>query len=192
MARPKQFDPDVAVATAMDVFWSKGYATTTPADLVDALGIGKGSLYNAFDSKRSLFERALRLYGDRRVAGLKAALEGPGLLKPRLEAALQQLANRQASAGAVRGCLAVNSASEFAEHDEDLRGVVQQIFERMEQVIRRAVERGQKTGEFSRATDAGSVASLLLASMLGMSVLAKAGAGARRLQRVTRAIMAAM
>jgi hypothetical protein len=30
-----------------------GYALTTPQDLIDALGIGKGSLYNAFGSKHA-------------------------------------------------------------------------------------------------------------------------------------------
>jgi TetR/AcrR family transcriptional repressor of nem operon len=40
MGRPKEFDPDVAVEQAMQVFWRHGYGATTPQSLVDALGIG--------------------------------------------------------------------------------------------------------------------------------------------------------
>src|SRR6478609_33724 len=92
MGRHKQFNPDLAVASAMDLFWRQGYGATTPAELVDALGIGKGSLYNAFESKRALFERALRRYGDERVAGLLTVLNQPGPVRARLQAAVERLA----------------------------------------------------------------------------------------------------
>src|SRR5882672_8853229 len=97
MGRLKQFDPEAAVSAAMDLFWRQGYGATTPAALVDALGIGKGSLYNAFDSKRALFEQALRRYGDQRVAGLAAVLSQPQPARARLQAALERLAAPETS-----------------------------------------------------------------------------------------------
>src|SRR5438132_12166657 len=93
MGRLKQFDPDVAVSSAMDLFWRQGYGATTPAELVDALGIGKGSLYNTFESKHALFEQALRRYGDERVAGLVGVLNRPGPVRERLQTALERLAD---------------------------------------------------------------------------------------------------
>jgi TetR/AcrR family transcriptional repressor of nem operon len=62
MARPRSFDDDVVVDRAMDAFWTGGYANTSPAQLAKATGVGKGSLYNAFHSKRELFDRALARY----------------------------------------------------------------------------------------------------------------------------------
>jgi TetR/AcrR family transcriptional repressor of nem operon len=61
----KRFDPDAALARARDVFWAKGYAGTSAQDLVDAMGINRGSLYGTFGSKRLLYERALDLYLER-------------------------------------------------------------------------------------------------------------------------------
>ena len=52
MARTREFDTDAAVARAMDVFWCKGYEATSIADLVEATGVQRGSLYAAFGSKQ--------------------------------------------------------------------------------------------------------------------------------------------
>ncbi|MDT7648792.1 MAG: TetR/AcrR family transcriptional regulator, transcriptional repressor for nem operon, partial [Pseudonocardiales bacterium] len=47
----------------MEEFWTHGYANTSPAQLAEATGVGKGSLYNTFGSKRQLFDQALARYG---------------------------------------------------------------------------------------------------------------------------------
>jgi TetR/AcrR family transcriptional repressor of nem operon len=62
-----QFETGAAVDKAMDLFWRQGYAGTTPQELASELGIGKGSLYNTFESKHALFMRALRRYSERRL-----------------------------------------------------------------------------------------------------------------------------
>ena len=58
----KTFDEQAAVGEAMNLFWEKGYRATTPAELGEALGIGRGSLYHAFGSKHALYRRALEQY----------------------------------------------------------------------------------------------------------------------------------
>jgi len=60
MARPRAFDVHAAVATAGEVFARLGYSATSIDDLVNALGVHRGSLYQAFGSKRGLFVVALR------------------------------------------------------------------------------------------------------------------------------------
>ena len=59
MGRQPKFDQATLVDTAMSVFWRQGYGATSPQLLVEELGIGKGSLYNSFDSKHNLFTLAL-------------------------------------------------------------------------------------------------------------------------------------
>src|SRR5258707_12763113 len=68
MARPKEFDRDVALRRAIPVFWKKGFARTSAEDLVAAMGIGKQSLYDTFGDKRRLFLEALRTYNSEGVA----------------------------------------------------------------------------------------------------------------------------
>jgi len=189
MGRPKQFDPDVAVATAMDLFWRNGYGATTPAELVDALGIGKGSLYNTFENKHALFEQALRRYGDERVANLVETLGRPGSVRARLQAALERLAAPERAKLRRRGCLAVNTATEFGEADATTMAIVQGVFERMERALQATIEEGQRNGELDAQRDAKAMASLLLTTILGMTVIGKISAKPERLLRVVRAAM---
>jgi len=64
VARTKEFDPDSALRAAMDLFWRKGYEATSMQDLVDGLGIGRGSIYATFGSKHELYLRALDRYAE--------------------------------------------------------------------------------------------------------------------------------
>jgi len=48
MARPREFDRDAALKRAMSVFWAKGYAGTSTDDLLEAMSIGRQSMYGAF------------------------------------------------------------------------------------------------------------------------------------------------
>jgi TetR/AcrR family transcriptional repressor of nem operon len=192
MGRPKQFEPDAAVDRAMEVFWRKGYASTTPRDLVEELGIGKGSLYNAFTSKHALFERALRRYGENRVASLVELLERPGPVKARLRTALERLADTAPEDPFRRGCLAVNTAAELAGVDETATAVVRSVFDRMERAFQDAVEEGQRGGEIDAARDPREIASLLLNTVIGMAVVAKTAQGPDRLRRVVDAVIATL
>src|SRR6202046_927822 len=62
MGRPREFDTDAALEKAMRLFWAKSYEGTSVADLTEALGISRPSLYAAFGDKRSLFRAALERY----------------------------------------------------------------------------------------------------------------------------------
>jgi TetR/AcrR family transcriptional repressor of nem operon len=62
MAGVKQFDRDEVLDRAMAAFWTRGYEATSIDDLVEATGIGRGSLYSTFGDKRQLFLAALDRY----------------------------------------------------------------------------------------------------------------------------------
>ena len=185
MARMKSFDPDAAVATAMDVFWANGYAATTPQQLVDALGIGRGSLYNAFGSKHALFERALAHYVEQETMRLVDVLEGEGSARERVRAALDLVIT--AARRDRRGCLVTNAAVELAGRDGVVGAVVRRALRRQEAAFRAAVEDGQRTGEIARDRDSDALAALFLATANGIRVVAKAGA--ERLDGLTEEVL---
>lgn len=62
MPRSKQFKPEQALGSAMSAFWRHGYEATSMEDLMDCMGIGRASIYNAFGNKRALFLAALGHY----------------------------------------------------------------------------------------------------------------------------------
>ncbi|MEV4603192.1 TetR/AcrR family transcriptional regulator [Amycolatopsis sp. NPDC049253] len=192
MGRVRQFDPDVAVEQAMQVFWRQGYAATTPQDLVDALGIGKGSLYHAFGSKHGVFERALRRYRDRQAQRLVDALGEPGPVKERLRRALRELVEMDLADPDRRGCLAVNTAAELGGGDAAAAGSVAWMFDHDEEAFRSVVEEGQQAGELAPGRDSRAVASMLLTTVVGLRVLSRLPGGRERALRVVDATIAAL
>lgn len=184
MAGTKQFDPDVAVEQAMEVFWLQGYAGTTPQNLVDALRIGKGSLYNAFGSKHGLFEQALSLYCDSRIRPFAEMLEEPVPVRERLRNVLEFIVDEGA-----RGCMVVNAAGELGGADEAAVRLIRRDFDRVETAFRTLIEEGQRSGEIAPDRDPAVVGSMLLNAMMGLRVLARVADGRGRLDRVIAATL---
>ena len=190
MGRPRLFDLDGAVTSALNVFWDRGYAATTPAELLDAIGVGKGSFYNAFGSKHELFEKALRRYGDERVAGLARSFTDSGAFRHRLKAYLERLAPPDGEKALRRGCFAANTAAELGRHDPAATKIVRSTFERMESVFEASIVAGQKAGDVDGALDPKAVSSLLLATLVGITVLARVDSPAARTRRIASALAA--
>jgi AcrR family transcriptional regulator len=75
--RPRAFDTEKALDSAMQVFWRKGYLGTSLSDLTDAMGINRPSLYAAFGNKKSLFRKVLERYSEGPSVYLSQALRAP-------------------------------------------------------------------------------------------------------------------
>src|ERR687891_713494 len=88
MARGKEFDPDVALERAMDLFWRQGYEATSISDLVTHLGIAKASLYATFGGKHDLYVAALDRYIRRPDPDPAEVLAGPGPVLPAIQTLL--------------------------------------------------------------------------------------------------------
>ncbi|HWH96245.1 MAG TPA: TetR family transcriptional regulator [Baekduia sp.] len=180
MARPKAFEPDTAVARALEVFWARGYDGTSTQDLVDALQINRSSLYGTFGSKRNLYHRALERYGPVGASCLSRGLAGAGPLRVRLRRALLAIAETDLDAERARGCFAANAALELAPLDEDVRRLVAAAFAENRAVLRAELERAQAAGELDPEADADALAAFLSNTLQGLRVVAK-GTGDRRL-----------
>ena len=66
--RPREFDTDAAIDSALLVFRERGYHATSIKELSDATGLTAGSLYKAFGSKNGLFLAAFDRYTRTRSA----------------------------------------------------------------------------------------------------------------------------
>ncbi|MDQ2758611.1 MAG: TetR/AcrR family transcriptional regulator [Actinomycetota bacterium] len=69
MGRPRGFREDEVLDAAADAFVRGGYEGTSIDDLVTALRLHRGSLYQAFGSKRGLFLAVLRRHIDTHLVG---------------------------------------------------------------------------------------------------------------------------
>ncbi len=157
---------------------------------MDALQIGKGSLYHAFGSKRALFERALTRYRRYQDDAIAAALDRPGPVRDRIRAGLTFLVETNFGGVQPRGCLAVNTAAELAGADEGAAAQVLRSFERTESAFRAVLEEGRRTGELDADLDPAATASLLLATTVGIQLIARTATGPDRLHRIVDAALA--
>jgi TetR/AcrR family transcriptional repressor of nem operon len=126
MGRTQSFDTDHVVQAARDVFWDKGFEGTSLPDLELATGLSRSSLYNAFTSKRGLFDAAIENYLDTvirpRLSVLTAQPTPPDALHTYFSGLSRAIATLPHDSPR-RGCLLLNSAG-LASHDEALRLVV--------------------------------------------------------------------
>jgi TetR/AcrR family transcriptional regulator, transcriptional repressor for nem operon len=60
--RPLEFDPDIALQAAMQLFWCKGYESSSVQDLITTMEVSKSSFYQTFKSKHILFQRCIVNY----------------------------------------------------------------------------------------------------------------------------------
>lgn len=169
----KSFDLDDAVDRATEVFWAKGYEPTSISDLVDGMGINKGSLYNAFGSKKELFKRVFQKYDhDHRQKAL-ADLESIDDPVSAITSFFDSLIADSASDKDRKGCLLVNTALELPNHTDDVKEMVKKAFGEIESFFKRAITKGQKRGSIPKSVKAKETAKTLLSLVVGLRVLAR-------------------
>lgn len=162
----------MVIDRAMEVFWTHGYANTSPAQLAAATGVAKGSLYNAFNSKRELFDRALVRYGEQ-VGGLvQEMLSGPGTARECIGAALRYIVDSDLAQPVRRGCLVANTAAEMAGHDPQLAAKIHTMQEQTVEAFAARIELGKRDGDVDAALDARAVGHSLATTLAGLRVMA--------------------
>lgn len=177
MARPREFDEDTALDHAMDVFWRKGYQATSTDDLMDAMGIGRGSFYNTFGSKRKVYLRTLDRYLDVLEEGgpyrMLRELE-PGA--PALEGLLGSYLDSVASEHGNHGCYFVHVAKEHRGQDPEVRAAIRRGIAKMKGILTGHIEAAQEQGVLPSHLDASRAALMMMAVAWGSHVLIEAGA----------------
>lgn len=176
MARPRAFDETAVVAAAQDRFWSFGYAATGLDDLVKATGLSKGSIYNTFGNKRTLYLRTFERYCDGVVAQVAALLDGPDeTAAERLRALFEGVAGASASTTVPRGCFLAKATAELAALDHDVQAVARRTFDQLEDLLVQSVMAAQRAGAIDASRDPRKTGRLLLATLRGLDALASAG-----------------
>ncbi|MEU4224749.1 TetR/AcrR family transcriptional regulator [Nonomuraea sp. NPDC026600] len=180
MARTKEFDPDVALQAALELFWERGYEATSMADLVEHLGIGRASIYATFGNKRDLYLKAYERYLQNGIDFI-GLLSQPGPVLPAVRALVERFADESAHDEKRLGCLVVNTAVEVAPHDPVLARRVESNWDYIETTLTSALTRARAQGELAEEKDPRALARFLLTLMQGMRVIGKSSNDPERL-----------
>jgi TetR/AcrR family transcriptional repressor of nem operon len=189
MARPKEFDPDLAAQEAMEAFWENGYNATSVTDLLAEMGLNRGSLYGTFGDKKQLFLAALDKYQDQNVSMIREVLDRPGSARRAVEALLDLAIEKCTGAGAAKGCLAAKAAMELAPHDKDIAAWLKKFHRRNVDLLTKTIARGQCDGEINRKIDARAAARFVLNGLAGLHLLGAMGPSNGEVQEVVKLML---
>ncbi|MFF7758219.1 TetR/AcrR family transcriptional regulator [Streptomyces griseorubiginosus] len=175
MARTKEFDPEAALQSALELFWQRGYEATSMADLVEHLGIGRASIYATFGNKHELYLKALDRYNETRDSGLLCELSQPGPALSAVRTVVRRFAAEASSKGPrLKGCFVTNTANELGPHDTAAARRVETSWDHIETLLRSALTRARAQGELPADRDPRALARMLLVLMQGLRVVGKA------------------
>jgi TetR/AcrR family transcriptional repressor of nem operon len=189
MSRPKGFDQEAALDRAVELFWARGYAGTSISELESHLNIGRQSLYDTFGDKRALFLKALERYSRWNADRLQETLLARDSGLDAVHAYFQTTVEFLTPPGQRKACLIANSILEIGQGDAEVRacclGNQALVIHGFRHALAQAVERG----EVARETDVESTATMLMAQVYGLALLAKGGATRQELLNAVSALL---
>lgn len=170
--RPREFDPDAFLNTALNCFWQNGYQATSMADLMKASGLASASIYKLYPDKRAIYLAALQRYMDE---GTLRTIKRTAEMSP--EAALREMlefaAQLSSAPAGERGCFTIAAASELLPGDEEVKAKVSAKFKNIINELECILIRGQQQKVFRQDEEARVVAQSLFMMIEGMRIYGK-------------------
>jgi AcrR family transcriptional regulator len=181
--RPRAFDEDQAIESAMRVFWEKSFEGTTMTDLTDATGLSRSSIHAAFGSKEGLFQKAVERYRAGPMRYVQKALAEPTLPRA-IEALIRGMVSFLSTPGNPRGCLSIHGALVGGNDGEPVMQIMAEWRKANLNLIKERIQQAQREGELSREVNAGDYTRYIATIMIGIGIQAAIGAGRAELTRM--------
>jgi AcrR family transcriptional regulator len=190
--RPRTFDPDAALRTALDLFWERGYEGTSLNDLAKAMGIASASIYACFGSKENLFRKVMTLYGTTSGEPPRRALREQLTARAAIEAMLRATADEITRPDTPHGCMLILAAPTGAVENRAVREFLADRRRDQFATIRERLARGAAEGDLTASpASLDGIARYYATVVQGLSVQARDGATRAELEAVITCAMAA-
>lgn len=183
--RPVAFDHEQALEKAMHVFWSHGYEGASMAELTDAMGINRPSIYAAFGNKEELFRKALGKYLAGPVAYVAKAMKEP-TARAAVERFLLQSAEFLADPSTPSGCMIVQGALSCGQGSDPIQRELIAYRKGYEDALRQRLELARQQSDLPPDANAEELAKFIATVHQGMSVQATSGATREELLAIVR------
>ena len=172
MARPREFDHDIALQKALRLFQCCGFEATSMRDLTEAMGLSRSSIYATWGEKEALYRAALEHYVAAQAEQIAIVLRAEGSPKAAIAALFQRvlelvLSDREG------GCMVVDGTTELALHHPGVAQIMTDNLETNRRAFAEVIRRGQNQGEFDINKDADALAIFLVNAIQGLRVIGK-------------------
>jgi AcrR family transcriptional regulator len=175
----------------MRLFWERGYEGTSLADLTEAMGINRPSLYAAFGSKEELFREAVAYYDAVEGLATARALQREPTARAAVHAMLRDNARSYCDKARPPGCMIVLAATIGAPECAEARAFLAACRQDGQAQLQARIERAVAEGELPPGVDAARIAAFYTTVLQGLSIQARDGATAEALAGVVDAAMLA-
>jgi TetR/AcrR family transcriptional repressor of nem operon len=183
MPRERRFSEPEVLDQLTDVFSTHGYAGTSLTFLQEATGLGKQSLYNTFGDKQAMYLRAIDCAVQRAAplaAAMQAAADGHEALVLYFDTLIQSCASADP---AQKNCIVTSGLLEGID-EAPLNWALTSRWQSTHELLRSAVERGQRDGSIANPAPSAELAELLIALTSGLRVAARAGRSHAQMERL--------
>lgn len=187
--RPRGFDRDEALESAMRLFWSRGYEATSISDLTQAMDITPPSLYAAFGDKKRLFLEAVERYEQETGCFARKALTSEPTAELAIRRLLLDAVKFFTDPKNPKGCLIALGATNCAIESTDIFEALAERRRTAENAVRARIAAGQKAGELSDDADVDALTGMVTATRYGLAIKARDGAPRARLRRIVEQMM---
>lgn len=188
--RPRTFDRDTALEHAMEVFWTKGYESTSISDLTTAMNMKPPSLYAAFGDKAALFEEVIRRYNSQYGARLWGDLERFEHPKDATRHVLITTAHLYTQDDTPHGCMVVLAAPQADSNHANVNQALRDLRRLTVGNLKNLYARAQHDGLIPPGANIDNMANYYTTVQYGMSIQARDGATRDELIAVADAAMA--
>ena len=186
--RPRQYDPDRALADAAAMFWKQGYGGTSLDDLVAATGMNRPSLYAAFGDKSDLYLKTLQRYQRKsRAKTIELLADNPSLrvfLTRFYDGALEIY---RAGGADARGCYSISTAPAQATADAAVRAFLDDSIRGTDAFLGGVIEKARERGEIAKSADPSALAQIATATLHTIAVRSRVGASRKELRALAAA-----
>jgi AcrR family transcriptional regulator len=183
MGRPREFDAELALDQAMEVFWRHGYEGATIAQLTEAMGINPPSLYACFGNKEGLLKAALDRYTKLRNVWMDGVVAAP-TARDVAERMLMGIAEKQTDPANPPGCLLVQGGIACGSGSENVPFELAARRAQNEDQLRDRFVRAKAEGDLKPTSDPAALARYVSAVSVGMGVMASSGSDREALRQV--------
>ena len=187
--RPRGFDRDQALESAIRLFWTRGYEATSISDLTQAMDITPPSLYAAFGDKKRLFLEAVDRYEQEIGCFARRALTSEPTAELAIRRLLLDAAKSFTDPKNPKGCLIALGATNCAIESTDIFEALAERRRTAEKAVRARIATGQKAGELADDADVDALTGIVTATRYGLAIKARDGVPRARLMRIVEQLM---
>jgi AcrR family transcriptional regulator len=163
--RPRAFNLEKSLDSAVSVFWQKGYFGASLEDLTEAMGINRPSLYASFGDKQTLFLRCVDRYtetlGSKPFTALSNALDIRSAITDFFNAVVETVCNENMPKGCLIACTLADCAGDMPDARDRLESAIISSDRAIEQRFSQAIEENQLSANFPMRSRARLATSLM-------------------------------